>query len=118
VKLDDIAALEDDWDGYGAVAVSAESIELARHALFLCNQAGLVGESLCPTPDGEVVISFRNGRRVVDVETLEDRSLDMIVMHPDYSCRIFSIETVNQLPDKTAEIKSFLSGDDSLFTNT
>ena len=70
-RLRTIAALQDNWDGYGASAISAAIIRNARTFLRTLQGKGIEiadPTSIYPTPYGTVVIEVNNDRGLVSME--------------------------------------------------
>lgn len=60
-------ASEDDWDGYGALPLLPEGVELAK-AFIRALPEGVAMPAPCPEPDGEVALEWYGGKtRILSV---------------------------------------------------
>lgn len=58
------AASEDDWDGYGALPLLAEGVELAKKFIRVMPEE-LPMPIPCPEPDGEVALEWYGGKNQI-----------------------------------------------------
>jgi hypothetical protein len=71
IRMRSIASLQENWDGYGASAISATIIRNTRTFLRTLQAKGIKIEdstNIYPTPYGTVVIEVNNNRGLVSME--------------------------------------------------
>ena len=73
-----LAALEPDWDTYGAEPPNSTALRLARDALRRLHQAACLPDTIVPSVEGGVVFSFVNGRKHADIEFTNDGEVFVI----------------------------------------
>ena len=57
--LNELSALEDDWDGYGAPTISKRSIDNCRKVSSVCQQKGCADMDVMPTEYGGVQVKWK-----------------------------------------------------------
>jgi hypothetical protein len=96
-RLDELAALPDDWDSYGAPPLSATAIRHARGTLLaLTEQPDLLGVSgvnpahIAPLPSGGVQLEWTGPRAEIEVEIAPDGKLDCLLIERSGEQRSFT----------------------------
>ncbi len=76
--LQSLAALEPDWDTYGAEPPNSTALRPARDALRRLHQVACLPDTIVPSVEGGVAFSFVNGRKHADIEFTNDGEVFVI----------------------------------------
>lgn len=96
-RLDELAALPDDWDSYGAPALSAVAIQAARHLLMRLEEsvgwpraAATTPSHIAPLPSGGVQLEWTGPTKDIEVEISPDGKLAYLLIDRSREERQFS----------------------------
>ena len=73
-----LAALEPDWDTYGAEPPNSTALRLAHAALRQLYQVASLPDTIVPSVEGGVAFSFVHGRKHADIEFTNDGEVFVI----------------------------------------
>ena len=76
--LQSLAALESDWDTYGAEPPNSTALRPARDALRRLHQVACLPDTIVPSVEGGVAFSFVHGRKHADIEFTNDGEVFVI----------------------------------------
>ena len=110
-QLDELDALEPDWNGYGSMPPNATAIEHSRVVLECLDDLGHVPSRVVASADDGVGIYITRGARYAVLECMNDG--DVVVGTSDRQGNIATRETGSTVPDirrALEEILAFLDG--------
>ena len=80
-KLDNLAALQENWDSYGASPIDPRSIANAQQLIFNLGMfVGVDVPAIGATPDGHVGFSWDEGTWSLDAEVLPDGRIEYVYL--------------------------------------
>lgn len=68
-------SLEDNWDGYDALAPTDKVIDLARHLTTFLSKIGVKIYNTAPGPNGEIMLDLRNDKNSLELIIYDDRTM-------------------------------------------
>jgi hypothetical protein len=74
-RIQQVSALQPNWDGYGAPAPNQTAIQITRRILSLLEPYDLSHVSIVPSVEGGVAICFVREDRYADIESLNSGEL-------------------------------------------
>lgn len=82
-RLEDLAGLPANWDGYGSPPIAPTALDGAEHVLHIAAAKHLPEPYLGPVTGGGVQIEWHVGNRRLEMETLPDGSVELITVEGD-----------------------------------
>jgi hypothetical protein len=108
-RLSRLAALENDWDSYGAEAPSRVSIDTARNILDVLAGADFEPTSVDPSAEGGVCLSFRRGNRYADIECFNSGEILAVTSSGGDDTCVWEIRGFDQhLENALSKIRTFV----------
>ena len=81
-RLDELSALEEDWDSYGGLPPTARAIGMASRLIVEAStQAGDVPSAVMPFPNGGLQVTWERGRDELQVDVGPDGALGYLTVH-------------------------------------
>lgn len=81
-RLDELSALEDDWDSYGGRSPTARAIGVASRLIVeATTQVGDVPSAVMPFPNGGLQVIWERGRDELQVDVGPDGGLGYLTIH-------------------------------------
>ncbi len=71
--IENMAALEDNWDEDGAIAPGSEVIQLAKGIAHSMNAVGQDIYNAAPGPKGEIMLDLRSGNKSLELIIYPDK---------------------------------------------
>ncbi len=80
-RLDDIAALEENWGSYHEAPITPEAVDVGRRLLavlsMLAEVAPRLSTQICPTPSGGLQLKWHEGGWNAEIEVEPDGSISV-----------------------------------------
>lgn len=89
--LDEIANLNDDWNGYGSLKPNPTAIEYARTIVELADALQIFPTQISPSAESGVAISFSKEDRYADLECLNSGKILAVKTGDDHVTKVWEV---------------------------
>jgi hypothetical protein len=110
-----VAAVPDNWNGYGSPSPNATALALAERVLAAVDDAGFRAVRVMPSADGGVGIIFRSGTFYADIECYNSNEIVGTLSNRKGSITTFDIDPKGEIgiARAAARIRAFLQAGSS-----
>jgi hypothetical protein len=78
-KIVELAALPEDWDGYGSRPIQPAAIRVAAELLGMLSEFDLPSPQIFPVSGGGIQLEWQNAKCELELEILPDGSLEFLI---------------------------------------